>query len=72
MSLAWNQLTGTIPIELVALTRLTNLFLNNNLLTGTIVNELATLSHLATLCKHHDNEDLSQTCASADYVKTAD
>jgi len=25
-SLAWNQLTGTIPIELVALTRLTNLY----------------------------------------------
>ena len=46
LSLRENQLTGTIPTELVSLSNLTELSLGRNQLTGTIPTELGSLSNL--------------------------
>eukprot|EP00241_Pyramimonas_parkeae_P012671 CAMPEP_0114254602 /NCGR_PEP_ID=MMETSP0058-20121206/17077_1 /TAXON_ID=36894 /ORGANISM="Pyramimonas parkeae, CCMP726" /LENGTH=286 /DNA_ID=CAMNT_0001368853 /DNA_START=143 /DNA_END=999 /DNA_ORIENTATION=- len=44
-----NQLTGSIPSELAALTNLTSMNLGNNLLIGTIPSELAALIYLTDM-----------------------
>jgi len=47
-----NNLSGTIPSEVAALTKLRTLWLNANSLTGTLPTELGTLRHLASLEVH--------------------
>ena len=46
LNLDWNELTGTIPVELAQLKNLTHLSLGGNELTGTIPVELAQLKNL--------------------------
>mmetsp|Transcript_44267 Transcript_44267/g.82702 ORF Transcript_44267/g.82702 Transcript_44267/m.82702 type:complete len:94 (+) Transcript_44267:109-390(+) len=49
LSVAAGRLTGSIPYELILLSKLTHLQLNNNAMTGTIPTEMGTLTDLKTL-----------------------
>ena len=44
-----NQLTGSIPVALIQLTLLENLFLESNQLTGSIPPEIGSFMHLELL-----------------------
>ena len=50
-SLHNNALTGTIPVELSAMTSITYLNLNYNSLTGTIPAELSAMTSMRQLCE---------------------
>jgi len=49
LQLWWNNLTGTIPTQIVNLTNLVDLSINNNAITGTLPDELGSLTKLEIL-----------------------